>query len=515
MATPSKKLAESLEVLKTLQEHGRIAIRSVELTRVHRERLVKEGFLQEVMKGWYVPARPDQTAGESTAWFTSFWHFCAGYLNSRFRSNWSLSPEQSVILHAGNRTVPIQLLVRSPKARNQITELLHGTSLFEIRAALPNKSSMVVEDGLQLFSLTSGLVLCSEDFYTRYPTDARVALSMIRDASDILTPLLEGGHSVVAGRLAGAFRNIGRTRIADEILEAMRSAGYSVRENDPFNAPSPVIISPRERSPYVNRIRLMWQSMREQVIAVFPKSPGLPKDKKAYMKQVADTYVQDAYNSLSIEGYRVSAELIERVKSGKWAPDQNKSDREQVDAMAARGYWLAYQAVQKSLADVLKGENAGEVADRDHRTWYREMFEPSVTTGLLRASDLAGYRNHPVYLRGSMHVPPNSDAVRDLMPAFFELLSEEKEASVRVVLGHFIFVYIHPYMDGNGRIGRFLMNTMLASGGYPWTVVPLKQRDKYMSALEFASVEQNIKPFAQFLADLVQNGLEAVAVPKG
>jgi len=39
-----------------------------------------------------------------------------------------------------------------------------------------------------------------------------------------------------------------------------------------------------------------------------------------------------------------------------------------------------------------------------------------------------------------------------------------------MVLGHFVFVYIHPYLDGNGRIGRFLMNLMLAAGGYPWTV---------------------------------------------
>ena len=39
------------------------------------------------------------------------------------------------------------------------------------------------------------------------------------------------------------------------------------------------------------------------------------------------------------------------------------------------------------------------------------------------------------------------------MPAFFELLSAEENAAVRVVLGHFVFVYIHPYMDGNGQDG--------------------------------------------------------------
>jgi Fic family protein len=75
---------------------------------------------------------------------------------------------------------------------------------------------------------------------------------------------------------------------------------------------------------------------------------------------------------------------------------------------------------------------------------------------------------------------------------------------VRVVLGHFLFVYAHPYFDGNGRIGRFLMNAMLASGGYPWTVVPLALRDRYMAALESASVGQDIRPFADLLAQLLE-----------
>ena len=146
------------------------------------------------------------------------------------------------------------------------------------------------------------------------------------------------------------------------------------------------------------------------------------------------------------------------------------------------------------------------------------MFAPSVTAGLLRAADLAGYRNAPVYIRRSMHVPPNSEAVRDAMPVFFEMLTQEAEPSVRVVLGHLIFVYIHPYMDGNGRIGRFLMNAMLAAGGYPWTVVPLERRDAYMAALEEASVRQNIVPFADFLGHLVKDGVRGkpvAKVPKG
>lgn len=516
MSTPSEKLAESLEALRNLQERGAVAIRSADLSRTDRERLVNSGFLQEVMKGWYIPSRPDEPAGESTAWYTSFWNFCAAYLGERFGDEWTLSPEQSLILHAGNRTVPRQLLVRSPGARNQVTKLPHGTSLFDVRATLPENADRVEQDGLRLFSLRSALIEVAAGFYTQHRTDARVALSMMSDASDVLALLLDGGHSVIAGRLAGAFRNIGRARIADDILAGMRSAGYTVRESDPFETQSPPGISERERSPYVNRVRLMWEAMREPIPKVFPDAPGLPRDIDSYLKKVSDTYVLDAYHSLSIEGYRVSADLIDRVRSGTWNPELNESDGKSRDALAARGYWQAYQAVEKSVRRVLSGENAGTVADQDHREWYRELFGPSVTAGLVRPSDLAGYRNGPVFIRRSMHVPPRAEAVRDIMPAFFELLREEKEPAIRVVLGHFIFVYTHPYMDGNGRMGRFLMNTMLASGGYPWTVISVNERNAYMAALESASVGQDITPFAEFLARLVSDAMhgKTASIPK-
>lgn len=79
-------------------------------------------------------------------------------------------------------------------------------------------------------------------------------------------------------------------------------------------------------------------------------------------------------------------------------------------------------------------------------------------------------------------------------------------------MGHFIFVYIHPYIDGNGRIGRFLMNLMLASGGYPWTVIPVEERKIYMESLEKASVDQNIEAFAKYIAYLVTEGLKGTPV---
>ena len=514
MATPQEKLADSLEALRTLQASGRIAIRSADLTRTHRERLTQAGFLQEVMKGWYIPARPDGEAGESTAWYAAFWEFCAAYLEARFDADWSLSPEQSLRLHAGDWTVPRQLVVRAPKGGNKPTPLPHETSLIDVRAALPAPDQATQLDGLRLFSLSAALIESSPSVFEHDPTDVRTALAMVKDASDVLDPLLSGGRSTVAGRLAGAFRNIGRDRIADAIVQTMKAAGYTVREDDPFTRTIAAPGTLRSASPYVGRMVLMWESMREAIPARFPKPPGLPKKAAAYLKAVAESYVTDAYHSLSIEGYQVSPELIERVRSGAWNPESAEADKSHRDALAARGYWQATQAVRQSLETVLGGANPGDVADDDHGTWYREMFAPSVTAGLVKARDLAGYRSGPVYIRRSKHVPPNREAVRELMPAFFDLLRREDDPAVRVVLGHFVFVYIHPYMDGNGRMGRFLMNLMLAAGGYPWTVVPLERRAGYMEALEAASVRQDIIPFTDFLAALVSAGMKGESVAK-
>ncbi|TGS89991.1 hypothetical protein EN821_33950, partial [Mesorhizobium sp. M2D.F.Ca.ET.178.01.1.1] len=66
---------------------------------------------------------------------------------------------------------------------------------------------------------------------------------------------------------------------------------------------------------------------------------------------------------------------------------------------------------------------------------------------------------------------------------------------------------IHPYMDGNGRMGRFLMNVMMATGGYPWTIIPVQRRAGYMAALERASVHQDIVPFSRFLGQVADQAV--------
>jgi len=515
MATPGEKLAESLKVLRKLQDEDNIvAIKTSEINRTHRERLTKNGFLKEVSKGWYIVTNPEDQQGDSTSWYNSYWNFCSRYLEDKYKGRYCISPEQSLLLHVGNTVIPEQLITKSPNGPNKIIPLLHNTNLFELKAELPTEDKIYKINGVKVYNLEQSLIYTQPIMFRNNATDVRTALFMIKDASQILAPLLDGSHTRPAGRLAGAFRNIGNNKIADEIIKTMRSLEYDVRELDPFEEKPSIGIISRPTSSYANRIKLLWEDYRNTIIEHFPNDPVHNLNVNEYLESVDQIYITDAYHSLSIERYQVSAELIELVSSGEWKPDNNKDHKNIKDAMAARGYYLSTQVVKSSIKKIIDGTNSGKVVETDHSGWYQELFAPSVLTGICKPSDLAGYRNRPVYISNSRHVPMSAEAVRDAMPTLFELLSNEDHVGVRVILGHFFFVYIHPYVDGNGRMSRFLMNTMLASGNYPWTVIPVDKRNSYMQALEEASVNGNIKPFTLFISELVKLSLKGTPAAK-
>ncbi|UFW92157.1 Fic family protein (plasmid) [Bradyrhizobium barranii] len=257
--------------------------------------------------------------------------------------------------------------------------------------------------------------------------------------------------------------------------------------------------------PIVTRVRLMWAEMREQVLDAFDIEVRAVEDKEAYLASIDDRYKSDAYHSLSIEGYSVSEALIDKVRSGTWNPDGDESDRETKNAMAAKGYWDAFQEVRKSVVRILDGEDAAEEVEEAHLNWYRALFQPSLAAGIVKPENLAGYRQHFVGISGSIHAPTSWESLPDGMDAFFECLREEKDPRVRAILGHFIFTFIHPLPDGNGRTGRFIMNAMFASAGIPWTIIPVDRRDEYLKVLDDASGRGNVKPFAAFVADCARH----------
>lgn len=497
MAKPYHQLlAESLTRAKKHATRG--VIQSENLGRRDLERLEKEGWLIRILRGWYLLKQPFVKEGESTAWYSSFWDFISIYLQSRFKENYCLSANASIDIHLGRTTIPKQLLVMAKKGGSSVIELPFNTSIviYQEAKTFPKVTEEIKH--IQVMSLAESLYRISPAFFQQNPEDAEIALKLV-DLTSLARELLSGANLASAKRIIGAYQFLGEKNRAKRLTNDLSAAGYPVEPANPFIIKKPFTGQLRIHSPYAARIKMMWSRMREPIISMMPDEPGLPRASKKYFSELEKIYVNDAYNSLSIEGYEVSEELIERIASGKWNPEQFENDRQQINAMAAKGYRQAFDAVKLTIHRILRKEVPGKIIKRDLHTWYSALFSPSVKAGILTASQLAGYRNHPVYIRNSMHTPLPVHTLVDAMDAFFDCMISESHAGVRAILGHFIFVFIHPFMDGNGRIGRFLMNTAFASGGYPWTIVTVAHRERYLKTLEKASVEQDIKPFAKFI----------------
>ena len=281
----------------------------------------------------------------------------------------------------------------------------------------------------------------------------------------------------------------------------MKKLGHEIRPEDPFEEKAAEFLGVNRQavSPYAVRIRLMWKQMKEQIKGLGLEPARAVLSMEDILDSMEENYIKDSYHSLSIEGYRVTEGLIERVRSGKWNPEDSQADADRRNALAARGYYQAFLKVKDSVRKVLQGAEAGKAVAEDFEDWHFEMFQPCITAGIIKASDLVGYRENQVYIRGSKHTPLSPDAVREAMPVWMELMEQEEDALVRAILGHFFFVYIHPYMDGNGRTARFIMNAMLVTGGYPWRIITVEERTSYMEALEKASIEGDITSFAKII----------------
>ena len=237
-----------------------------------------------------------------------------------------------------------------------------------------------------------------------------------------------------------------------------------------------------------------WKEMRQQVIDTFDLFyTGMS------LEMTDDVSIEDVYNSLSIEGYKVDRTLINNVLSGQ---REVESDDEKT-VLIIKGYYQAFQKVNDSIVRIRTEHlNPGQCVEFEFMDWYIEMWKPFVDAGIIKLSDIMGYRNRPVYIKNSWHVPPASHKLMDYMDEYFECLKNEEYASVRAVLGHFFLTWIHPFNDGNGRIARFVMNAMLTTGGYSWTVIPVSERNRYMTALEKASVDGDITDFSKLIAEL-------------
>jgi len=505
----NKMLESALKKIKKLQKNGNVfqsnSFASDELTQ-----LKKSGFLREIIRGWYYLSSPYDDDSETTMWYANFWEFAAKYLSSRFKKNYCLNPEISLALHTGDTVVPKQIAVITKNGAASVVNLPHGISM-TIYADKKNFPSDVVEiRGLQVQSLDLALCKSGPQYWYRQQKEVEIALTKMTNLTN-LTKILtqEDRMESSAGRVVGGLRFVGRDKDADMIKRTYELAsGKTLLVSNPFEKSAKRLVFSKAKSTASLRIEAMWSIWRDTVHNIGKTlPPDIPNASDAE-EEMDGVRKLDAYHSLSIEGYCITDELIERVSNGKWDPDESDKDGKSRDALAARGYYEAFEAVKHTIIDVIQNnKNMAAELETVHQEWFFALFGPSARAGIFQPEQLAGYRNAQVYLRGSDHVPLAKEELMDAMETYFTLLKQEENPFVCAILGHHLFGFIHPYMDGNGRMARFIMNAFLVTGGYPWAIIKVESRDVYMQALEQASVHNDIEPFARFIFEIVKREL--------
>lgn len=115
------------------------------------------------------------------------------------------------------------------------------------------------------------------------------------------------------------------------------------------------------------------------------------------------------------------------------------------------------------------------------------------------------YRTVQVYIRGVEWIPPGPRQVPKDMKALMEWYTKNKRRLHPVVTAayfHAGFELVHPFFDGNGRVGRLLMNLILHKNGFPMVNIPYRVRRQYYDALHSAQVEANLRPLVELLLHL-------------
>jgi Fic family protein len=178
--------------------------------------------------------------------------------------------------------------------------------------------------------------------------------------------------------------------------------------------------------------------------------------------------------------------------------------------------------VARMLQDLAK-ERSGERKKNDRRC-YAKLCEKadslkalvSVASYLRNSkfyliNDNAGrFRSVPVFIRGANMTPPPASRVSSLMNEWVAWIEGEGKAYapvLRAAIAHHGFEAVHPFTDGNGRVGRLLLNLMLMREGYPPALLMRDWRIRYIQALDTANTG-NYTPLSNLIGQAVEEGLD-------
>lgn len=493
-------------------KHGEHIVSSLELPdQRQRQFLVKEKYLARIARGYWLLKHPADALEEIFPLL--YWQTVEALL-SRYE-NWSIRSKSAFLLLCGDQSAQQHLLIRTKEKTNRKLSLPLGFDiLLTYDAGFDNRLVEKVQvadrnipvDIPEKVLIDNSKAPMSElrNFVAGTQFDLRVLEALYA----------KNPKPLVFTRLAGIAKDAERLDLAitlNRIIDTYTHYQVGKRETEIIKAPvNQQVIT---KSPWVLRQEQQFEQFEQvlegQLAEEIGKLEAHPLD--MLLSKAKDHKKYDTYHSTTLEGYRITPEEVDALLSGIVPPESQSEGEDYFKKLKNRMAILGYSAAFDFIIDKIQQDfGNAQLTEQLIKDTYYYLFKPSADAGITDYITLARYRDAPAFIRGTKYVPPAYAKLSELMLSFEVLVSHVRNPVKRAILAHYFFVTIHPYLDGNGRTSRLLMNYLLLATGHPWITIRAEQRVKYFEALKKGQLENDIMPFGKFIVDMLKEASDSL-----
>jgi hypothetical protein len=438
----------------------------------------------------------------------------------------AISGIDAVRLHVGDFAVPVELSARHAANRSKYDLPLDAEFVLALRPTLGTKTAVVSATitlpgpgGVDLPVLAPAplLLTLDEDEIARDVDNVTIWIRhLVLRQPDLDRALEQAPRPVILQRIADIAGSVGNKALQRQLDRAARNissaratpatTGIGTRVMIPAALTNlPVGRGSAWTDAQVARLTRQVATVDALLAATWKNPPSFSRRALVAHAKAAKAY--DAYHSTTMEGYRISRAVSDAIVAGRPLLGGPQSAEDLRAAMAIKGYAYAFDMVL-NLAAQKAPIDRNAILDL-----YEALFRPSVDAGIVEVHTLRGWRTWNVGLRGYRYVPPNPAKLHDLLIGLEEFaIRSNLQPVTRAMLMHLEFVTIHPFGDGNGRLGRLLMNLELLRAGLPWVTVRADERIPFFAAIERAQVEDDVNDFAQMMMQLIMKAARDLGV---
>ncbi len=228
-------------------------------------------------------------------------------------------------------------------------------------------------------------------------------------------------------------------------------------------------------------------------------------------------WYEEAHHSTAIEGNTLVLKEVERLlREGRAVGSKELAEYLEVEGYARAAHWVYAQAVEQPPG----WSDAERITVTELRQIHRRVVEPawlhSPPEALHEREGPGSFRQHDIRpFRGGMTPPPLAEVpalVSDWLQEASREPDETRHPMLHVADMHARFERIHPFRDGNGRVGRLTTNLLLVRQGYPPAIIYKRDRTKYLNALRRAD-GGDPGPLAELVARAVTDGIYRFLLP--